>query len=433
MPIKYDALDPAPRLLMEARLRPLQGERFQPTGFPDLGPARYTLADGAEMLLVESAQSVANRMELACWDERNDDLIPALKGLPYVRIDCGDLGKTNTFKEFHRLNSPYIWEGKETEESKGFRDAFMTDLGLKPTQKRKKKGEAEDEEAEVPGVLDFRKFYQAVFKWDPNSVLHGLFLEKVAGRLRMARALSGFIEASGVKPAESGGTKVDQMLPSPKVMGLDAKTGYGNVPFPRTEFVAEKITAFFNLDLALLRGYGLADEATHLLIALALLKVRRFLSTGLRLRSACDLETDECGLVVTRPQGFWVPAEADLLAECETLITACGSLFAEVAKENVKWQGAAPSKAKVDLPPGTTEPQIPDDLKKLVKFTKGSAKKAPQLTFSKGLTADLAEKTKALFPNVPAVWALVDAALKPVPEADESDKEQPDENEENHE
>src|SRR5579884_1263154 len=170
MPIDYNKLQTVPRLLMEVELRPLQGDRFQPTAFADLGPARYTVpsknGDGAvEMLLVESPQSVANRMELACWDEANDDLIPELKGLPYVRIDCGDLGKTNTFKEFHRLNSPYIWEGKETDASKRFRDEFMADVGLTPMQRRKKKGQEEGEgKAEVPGVLDLSRFYRAVFK-----------------------------------------------------------------------------------------------------------------------------------------------------------------------------------------------------------------------------------------------------------------------------
>jgi CRISPR-associated protein Csb1 len=67
--IDFQALKSAPRLLMEAELKPLQGDRFQPTGFADLGPARYTLPDGTDMLLVESAQSVANRMELACCKE----------------------------------------------------------------------------------------------------------------------------------------------------------------------------------------------------------------------------------------------------------------------------------------------------------------------------------------------------------------------------
>ena len=108
MPIDYAALQTTPRLLMEARLRPLQGERFQPTGFADLGLARYSLPDDTEMLLVESAQSVANRMELACWDEANDDLIPELKGLPYILVTDGNDQKfTNSILEAHRINSPY--------------------------------------------------------------------------------------------------------------------------------------------------------------------------------------------------------------------------------------------------------------------------------------------------------------------------------------
>jgi CRISPR-associated protein Csb1 len=346
MPVDYERLKEVPRLLMEVELRPLQGDRFQPTGFPDLGPAAYTLPDGTEMLLVESAQSVANRMELACWDEANDDLIPELKGLPYIRIDCGELGKTSTFKEFHRLNSPYIWEGKETDAGKRFRHEFMADVGLKPTQRRKKKGQEEgDGEAEVPGVLDLHRFYRAVFKWDPNSVIHGVFLEKVAGRLRMTRALSGFIEARRVEPAESGGTKVDHILPSPGVIGLSAKTGYGNVPFHRTEFVAQNITAYFNLDLALLRSYGFEDEATKLLVALALFKIRRFLSAGLRLRTACDLRVSG-DLKVTEPKDFVVPLESELLGECKRLIGACkeNQLFADVT--NVTWEPKPKSSKK---------------------------------------------------------------------------------------
>src|SRR4030042_1084434 len=105
MTLDYEKLADAPRLLLEARLKPLQGDRFQPTGFADLGPARYTLADRTEMLLVDSAPTVANRMEAACRDEAADDLIADLRGLPYVRIDCGKLGMTNTTRESHRLNS----------------------------------------------------------------------------------------------------------------------------------------------------------------------------------------------------------------------------------------------------------------------------------------------------------------------------------------
>ena len=76
MPTGFSELQGVPRLLLEAVLKPVQGERFQPTGFADLGPARYQLPDGTEMLLVESAQSVANRLEAVCWDEITGQLIP---------------------------------------------------------------------------------------------------------------------------------------------------------------------------------------------------------------------------------------------------------------------------------------------------------------------------------------------------------------------
>lgn len=340
MTIDYDRLKDAPRLLAEARLKPLQGDRFQSTWFADLGPARYTLPDGTEMLLVESVQSVANRMELACWDQANDDLILALKGLPYVRVNCGNLGRTNSINEFHRLNSPYIWAGDQTATAKTFREAFLAEAGLSTSiLKKKSKGKdtASDDSDSVLGVLDFRKFYKAVFKFDPNAIIHGLFLEKVAGRLRIPRLLSGFIEARHVSPAENGGTKVDNVLPSPKALGLSADDGYGNVPFHRTEFVAREIKAYFNLDLALLRGYGLWDDATHLLIALSLFKIRRFLSTGLRLRTACDLEVDG-ELVVTRPKDFVVPDENSLLEECKNLLARCKSLFADPPVTEVEWK-----------------------------------------------------------------------------------------------
>src|SRR5213078_376412 len=106
MPVSdlFATLQDAPRLLMEARLKPLQGDRFQPTGFADLGPARYKAYrridekkpadDGnlrsAEMVLVESPQSIANRLETVCWDIGAGKLIPELDGMPYVQVNRSD-------------------------------------------------------------------------------------------------------------------------------------------------------------------------------------------------------------------------------------------------------------------------------------------------------------------------------------------------------
>ncbi len=312
----YGAIDNHPRLLLEAELQPVQGYRFQPTGFPDLGPARYASPNGDQMILVESPQSVANRMEMACWDAPSEKLIDDLKGLPYVRVNGND-GQmlTNSILEAHRLNSPYILEGKD-------KTVFS-------------KLKSELAEFEI-GAVNPRKFAAVLLRFDPGSLLHGIFLAKkdlAGGRLRLPRLISGFVEAAKVNPAESGGVKNDHVDPSG-----DTKKGFGNVPYSRTEFTAKKITAYFNLDLALLSSYGLPSEARKLLIALGLFKVRRFLSTGLRLRTACDLEPAGEGLRATRPRDVELPPEDALLNECSKLIKTCESHFADPPITEVQWR-----------------------------------------------------------------------------------------------
>lgn len=321
--IDYAVLAQAPRLLMECELKPLQGDRFQPTGFADLGPARYTRPDGTEMLLVESAQSVANRLEAAIWDDAADDLIPELKGLPYILVKQGDRRLTNSILEAHRINSPYILEG-------GDKSVF---------EKIKK-----DAAGLETGPVRLRDLAKLVFKYDPNAVLHGVFLAKselAGGRLRMTRLVSGFIEAEGVNEAASGGVKNDRVDPSG-----DTKKGFGNVPFHRSEFVASSVTAYFNLDLALLRGYGLSQSANRLLIALALFKIQKFLRIGLRLRTACDLEPVDGGLKAERPDTFTMPDENTLLAECRSLIAGCKAEFAEPPVTEVAWTAPKSDDAK---------------------------------------------------------------------------------------
>ena len=308
MAMDYEKLKVVPRLLLEAELKPLQGERFQPTGFADLGAARYTLADGTEMLLVESTQSVANRMEMACWDEGTAKLISELEGLPYIQVKRDDKVFTNSILEAHRINSEYIMATE-------IRDRINNEAGV---------------QKEAP--IDWIKFRKVLAKYDIGSLIHGCFLEEIDGRLRITRLISGFIEARGIQIAQSGGVKNNFVQPT-------LKSGEGNVPYTRTEFTAEKITAYFNLDLALLRGYGLGEKATKLLIALSLFKVCRFLSTGLRLRTACDLEA-RGPLTVAKPLGFSLPSEKELLDECKTLIGSCKAegLFANPPITEVTWK-----------------------------------------------------------------------------------------------
>lgn len=105
--------------------------------------------------------------------------------------------------------------------------------------------------------------------------------------------------------------------------GGDTGQGYGNVPYARTEYAAERITAYFTLDMALLHGYGLPPSAVRFLGTLGLWKVRRFLATGLRLRTACDLEVQ--GELVTRLDGLVreVPGDAALTRALREALGAC--------------------------------------------------------------------------------------------------------------
>ncbi|MGE5541963.1 MAG: type I-U CRISPR-associated RAMP protein Csb1/Cas7u [Bacillota bacterium] len=321
-----EAIENQPRLLFEVKLSPAQGKRFQPTGFPDLGAATYTLPDGKTMLLVESAQSMANRLESTTWDEIANDLVAPLQGLPYVAA-FSPTGKfiTSSILEAHRLNSPYLLDSKGGE--------FLGRL----------KSELEGNKAEDPVAVDLRHAARVVFKYDPNSVLHGLFLASpklAGGRYRLTRLLSAFMEAEDVHPVESGGVKNDRVDPSGKA--LDPRSGrewgYGNVPFHRTEFTADPIRAYFSLDLATLRGYGLGENAERLIITLALWKIRSLLSRSLRLRTACHLvaERSDC-LMATVPPDFALPTAPELSAAMPGLIAACRSDFADPPVTKVTW------------------------------------------------------------------------------------------------
>lgn len=359
MPVDFDKLTTAPRILIEAELRPVAGTRIQPTGFPDLGPATYDAPDGTPTLLVESAQSMANRLEAVCWDEASENIAAELKGLPFVRVSLEGLGDgkdtTCSLLEFHRINSPYIMSGVN-KDGVAFADVLRPELGMAVVatsggKKGKGKGkegdsvtddaDSEKERDDVAGVVNLRKLAAVCFKYDPNSLVHGVFLEKIAGRLRHPRVLSAFIEATGVGRADSGGVKFDRVLPKPKVAGVDAKGGYGNVPFHRTEFTAKSITAYFSLDLAQVRGYGLGTDPSNLLITLSLWKIRKFLDSNMRLRTACELELPEGekSIHVKRPNSFTLPPAPELSKDVEGLIDKCKSHFSAPVVTELTWKG----------------------------------------------------------------------------------------------
>ena len=315
----FSQLKTAPRLLLTAKLTPVLGTRFQPTGFPDLGAAQYKTADGQNMLLVESAQSMANRLESVSWDAIANDWVSALKGLPFVAVvDADKKPLTNSVLEAHRLNSPYILEAKD----KSFLETLKKELGV-----------------EKDGRADLRALAGVLLKYDINSLLHGVFIAKseiAGGRMRVPRVITAFIEAKDVTVAASGGVKNDHVNPGKGEEGKTSKEGFGNVPFHRDEFTGN-ITAFFNIDLAQIRGYGLGETVEELLYAIALFKVRALLDAPFRPRTACDLEVGD--ITIIKPTGgFALPSFAEISKALPALIKASSGKFAQPATTTVVFE-----------------------------------------------------------------------------------------------
>ncbi len=293
-----------PRLLAEAELEPIQGTRFQPTGFPDIGAAEYDAPDGTKMLLVESTQSMANRMEMVCWDNTTNGFVEPLRGLPFIAV-VDEKGRplTNSILEAHRINSAYIIGAKNSEIDKKLKEQF---------------GGATFREKER------RELARFLFEYDTCSLLHGVFLPKHGGgRCRITRTLSAFVEASNVNQAVSGGVKLDSIdtgKDSNDEEKRASEEGRGYIVYPKIEYTGE-LKAYFNVDLAEIRGFGLGEKAEKLLEALALFKIQKLLAEGLRLRSACDLRL--VSLNVKAPAGFVMPSKEELSEALPILIDSC--------------------------------------------------------------------------------------------------------------
>ncbi len=191
--------------------------------------------------------------------------------LPYLRVVSPDGAFLSASRlEAHRLASAYVMDGKIG--GVEGREWLVERLGL------------------VKGrPLDYRAVARACFKLDPVSLVHGVFFaqQKWPWQPKIARAVTSFIEASGARPAVSGGVKRDVVINEAEP-GATAK-GYGTVPHHRVEYTAEKITAYFTVDHAQFRSYGLSEPATALLEALADFEIATLLDRGLRLRTRCDL------------------------------------------------------------------------------------------------------------------------------------------------
>jgi CRISPR-associated protein Csb1 len=316
-----------PRLSFDVELAPLLGSTFQPTGFPDVGAATFTRFENGQpvpSLLVESVQSMANRLEATAWDVARDEPVVEVAGLPYVRVVRSGTGEflTSSRLEAHRLASPFV---------------HTATLAGKPMfdEVRKRLGLAKD----TP--LNRRHMADAVARLDPFCLLHGVFFSQNQwwGQPKFERAISAVIEARNVQRAVSGGRKSDRVLHTVKEDSRASHDGYGSIPFHRAEWTAKTITASFVIDVELLYSYGLPQPVTELLQTLALWEIRRFLASGLRLRTACDLEM--VGQERSRHHST-LPGVDKLTSRIAELIPQGRELFGEGTPLTVEW---SPKKA----------------------------------------------------------------------------------------
>lgn len=324
------------RQLFDVPLEVFAGSRFQPTGFPDLGPATFDRprSDGSaadpwvRALLVESTQSMANRAEAVGWDPVENEPVDVLAGLPWVRVvDPDGTYLTSSRTEAHRLASAFVKDS--TLDGRHMDEVVKELLNLR------------DDRPVSPRVIA-----QAVFGLDPLCLVHGVFFadRRWPGQPKIARVLTGFIEAVDVREADSGGVKKDSVRHSlGEVVGGTAE-GYGTVPYHRREWTALQVTASFTIDRAQIRSYALGDEVTDLLEAIARWEVRCLVDEPMRLRTACDLEAIDAGDVRDQT-GEPLPRREQLEDAIRHGIDACSDLAGAGKALDVVWSGGRSGKS----------------------------------------------------------------------------------------
>jgi CRISPR-associated protein Csb1 len=308
-------------LIIRASLEPVGGiARFQPAGFPEVGHVLYDAPQGNDTVekvcIIDSPASMANHLEAICMPD-GIAIHTDLAGLPYVTCvtdrsytrvedkltlnpqDPHDKVVVTSLTEGHRIASDYFLDG-------------LVDPQWKAEEKKKtKKKDGKEQESTIPAHWEGIKFrdrlrrdfsiteikkdktyfvhpedwwtiYQTIFRYDPNSLVHGVMFAKE--QIKISRLLTAHLEAFGAARVGRSGVKFDRL----------GKTISGQPIFSVDEETAREIRATFILDLALLRSYGRGDRGLNeaqkrLLLELALWKVQQLLRQPFRYRTQCHL------------------------------------------------------------------------------------------------------------------------------------------------
>lgn len=293
-------------MVIKARLEPVgDQDRFQPAGFPEVGHVIYDAPrqNGLKekVCIVDSSASMANHLEAVCLAGPNDiELHADLQGLPYIvcvtdrnfsvqngqieldQNDPHDKPVNSTFTEGHRIASDYFLDGLfgtpnwNSNEWTGevFRDRLRREFGITEVKRDK---------TYFIHPEDWWNIYRTIFKYDPNSLVHGVMFAKE--QIKIQRFLTATHEAFGASRVGRSGVKFDRL----------GKTVSGQPIFAVDEETAEEIRATFILDLAFLRsmgrdGKGLNDAQKKLLLGLALWKIKQLTGKPFRFRTNCFLK-----------------------------------------------------------------------------------------------------------------------------------------------
>lgn len=279
------------RVVITASLALTNGRFLQPTGFSDIDACIYRDKEGRRWCLVESEQSMSNRLEAVCMKSPGvwvDDL----KGLPLiaVRNKAGDLLATN-LTEPHRIASSYILEGKRAANG-DMRALLEAKLGLQnggdfwPMDRR----------------ADLERL---VFALDPSALLHGFqFVQWKFVGLRQTRLVHARLEAELADEPEVhyGMVKWDAIEPEST---REERANKGQSIAAKSRIVPKNIIATFEIDVLGLKSLSLEEDQKKFLLGLALWKIGAFLAnkpsfdprsraTGpsLRLRADCYVTCD---------------------------------------------------------------------------------------------------------------------------------------------
>jgi CRISPR-associated protein Csb1 len=280
------------RVVITASLKLTNGHFLQPTGFPDIDACVYRDKEGRRWCLVESEQSMANRLEAVSMKSPGV-WVDHLKGLPLIAVknNDGDLLATN-LTEPHRIASSYVLEG-----------AFLDNRPM---------GEFAKERIGVNNGIwplnrcaDLEKF---VFALDPGALLHGFqFIDKkffggFVG-LRQVRLLHARLEAE--LPEQEPEVHYQMVKFDQIEQGTQPETNKGQSIAAKSRLVPKEIVATFEIDVLGLKGFSFHDTTEEdekrkkLLLGLGLWKVGSFLankpsfdprsrSTGPSLRHRAD-------------------------------------------------------------------------------------------------------------------------------------------------